>query len=366
MGRIYLYGIIEATRGGTLDILGVDGTAPVHTMALDGLGCVASDYNGEGFGDVPRETLIRSLFAHQMVVEHVMQEGQAVLPAKFGTLLDSVDEALALLAQGHSRFVKALAAIQDRVEVEVAATWRRDRVLQEVATADVVVRAREAMTLNGRPTLEDRVRLGQLVKTLLDQRRDSHRKRMLTLLGPLAVDSTSNALVSDEMVMNEAFLVEQSRQGDFDAAMERLDELFQGEIAFRVIGPLPPYSFSSVEVTRVTPGQVEEAWRTLGLAGAASQAEVRKAYRRLAAREHRGSMLDGGGTGERLAYLRKASELLEGYCRAQGEAERGEGQYGQGSGAAAPPFLIAIKRTARDEVDPARFGATLVVAERGR
>ena len=33
----------------------------------------------------------------------------------------------------------------------------------------------------------------------------------------------------------------------FDAAVQRLDRLFRNEIAFRMVGPLPPYSFSAVD-----------------------------------------------------------------------------------------------------------------------
>lgn len=362
MRRLYLYGIIGTGEALNLVIRGVDGLAPVYAVVREGLGAVVSAYTGEAPRALPRETLVRCLFAHQQVVERVMHD-HTVLPMQFGTVLESAQEVLDLLAQGHREFVAALASIRDRVEIEVAATWSTDQVLQEISREDAVVRAREAVALKGQPTLEDRVGLGQLVKARLDQRRDSYRDQMVRLLSPLAVDVAPNALVSDELVMNVAFLVEQHRQREFDAAVEKLDELFQSKIFFRVIGPLPPYSFSSVAVTRVTPEQVEEAQRALGLAGAPSQAEVRKAYRRLAAQEHRNLRPEVGPVSDRLAGLRRAAELLVDHGRARNEAERG-GRNSQDSSAADRLFLIAIKRTASDEIDPARFGGTITMAER--
>jgi hypothetical protein len=325
-------------------------------MAGDGLGCVVSDYGREDLAALPKEELVRSLLAHQQVVEHVMQ-GHTVLPVRFGTLLDSAAEVPDLLSQGHSQLVSALASIRGKVEIEVAATWDTGRVLREIGKEEEVVRAREALARKGQPTVEERVQLGQMVKAYMDQRRNSYRERMLGLLTPLSVDVMPNVLVSDEMVMNVAFLVERARHHEFDAAVHLLDEVFQNEIAFRVIGPLPPYSFSVVEVTRLTSGQVEEARQALHLGEVLSRTEVGKAYRHLAAEEQRNRRPGNRPVNGQFARLRQASDLLLRYSRAQKEANRAQ----RGVGASSPPkagclFLIDIDRIRHDEVDPARFG----------
>lgn len=274
-----------------------------------------------------------------------------MLPVKFGTILASVREVPALLTQAHWRLATALADIEDKVEIEVAATWNSERVLEDLSQDAEVVRLREAITRDGEPGREERIHLGQLVKARMDQRRDSYRQRMVDMLKPLAVDVASNALVSDELVMNVAFLMDRSREREFDARVHQLDELFQDEIAFRVIGPLPPYSFSTVEVARLTRGQVEEARSTLRLGDVLSEVEIRRAYRRLAAQEQR------AGSSGNLAKLRQASEVLLAYWAARDEA-----QGGQHTGARAGPagdgglFIVAIKRSQSEEIEPSRFG----------
>lgn len=358
MNRTYIYGIVRDARDSLLGIAGIDGVSPVRIVTNGGLGCVVSNYRGPEFGALPRETLVRSLLAHQRVVEHVM-EAHAVLPVKFGTLLANSQEVPALLSQRHGDFVDALAAIQDKIEIEVAATWDLRQVLQEVSRQEEVARVRDALPREPeRQTTEQRIHLGQVVKVCLDRRRDSYRERMVSLLRPLAVDTATNALVSDEMVMNVAFLVERSRQHEFDAAVQLLDNLFQNKIAFRVIGPLPPYSFCTLEIMRLTQEQVEEARQVLRLGDTniISEAEVRKAYRHLAAQDQRDLRQADGEVQARFARLRWASELLLSYCRAQKETREDEGRLALTSPGSNCLFAIAISRPASGDIQPTRFG----------
>lgn len=356
MASIYLYGIIEGMAEVDLGIAGVDGASPVYTVAGDGLGCVVSDYEGPGFGALSRETLLRDLLRHQQVVEHAMQK-RTVLPVKFGTTLDSPEEVKLLLAQAHRDLRKALDVIRDKVEIEVAATWEINRVLQEVGQEEEVARAREAIAAGGSATLEDKVHLGQVVKACLDRRRDACRERMLEFLRPLAVGVASNALAAEEMVMNVAFLVERERQREFDERVQELDSLFDDEVTFRVIGPLPPYSFSTVAVTRLSDAQIEEARQELELPAVFVEAEVRRAYRRLAAREQRKALPGATVTADRLARVRQASEVLLACCGAQAL----QSYEGPSGGNEKSLFVIAVHGTGHQEIDAARFGGAIRV-----
>ena len=365
MGQTHLYGIIEGRDEAVLGVHGVDGASPVRTVVRDGLACVVSEYSGEDLGTLTKEKLLRRLLVHQQVVEHVMGD-HTVLPVKFGTVLDSAREVLGLLSQGHPGFVDALAFIQDKVEIEVAATWDTGRVLEEISKEEEVVRARDAIAGKGRPTVEDQMRMGQLVKVCMDRRRNIYLVRMVGFLEPLAVDVASNALVSDEMVMNVAFLVDRTRQREFDERVLELDELFRNEIAFRVIGPLPPYSFSTVEVTRLTRERIEEARQTLQLSEVTSEAAVRRAYRRLAAEGQRGLGVDDGRADTQpAARLRHASELLLTCCQAREQAQAGGRRRGRAEPDTDCLFAIAVRRSGSDEVESARFGAAAPVAAGG-
>ena len=356
--RTYLYGIAEGASETDLGIPGVDGTNPAYILPGDGLGWVASSYGGEDWGNLPREELVKCLLRHQQVVERVMRE-RTVLPVKFGTTLDSPEELRALLAQADRDLAKVLDSMQDKVEIEVAATWDVARVLEEVGHEDEVVQAREAIIRKGEPTAEDRMKLGQMVKACLDRRRDAYRERMLDVLRPLVAGVAPNALISDEMVMNVAFLVERARESEFDERVRELDSLFDNQITFRVIGPLPPYSFSTVEITRLTLEQVEEARQELELPERFAEADIRRAYRRLAAAEQRKALSGTEAPPDRLAKLRRASEVLQACWR--GRASAGDRGDVCRSGATDCLFAVSVRGTGYQDVEAARFGGAVRV-----
>ncbi len=317
----YVYGIIKGSDDTFLNATGLGSSNPVHTIAYQGLGCLVANYSGEEFSSMPKEEIVRCLLTHQVVIEQVMKD-HAVLPVKFGTILTTSDEVHNLLAQGHSQLVEALDWVKDKVQLEVAATWDVRQVLREISNEEEILREKKAIVSRPvRQSMKGLIHLGQTVKASIDRRRDSYRERMLNLLMPLAIDVQPNALISDEMVMNIAFLLDKSRQEEFDSRVKQLDNLFGNQINFRIIGPLPAYSFATIEVTRVSPEMIKEARQLLHLDQTFSEPEVRKAYRHLAAQSHPDYSPPGDELARtRFTKLRQASELLIAYCHGQGES----------------------------------------------
>ena len=317
----YIYGIIDNGNEIGFNISGLNGSSPVYTIVHQGLSCVLSDYSGREFSSMSKEEVVRCLLAHQVVVEHAAR-GHTVLPVKFGTVLATSDEVGSLLSQGHSQFVEALAWIRDKVEIEVTATWDKQQIFQEISTEPEIIRASKAIA--GKPeqqTLQEQIQLGRIVKASMDKHRSSYREQMIDFLTPVAIDIQPNPMVSDEMVMNVAFLVEETNQEEFDSCVKQLNDLFDNQINFRIIGPLPPYSFATVEVTRPNLEKIEAARQLLHLGKTFSELEVRKAYRHLAAENHPDHRAGDELAKAQFVKLHQASEMLIAYCRGQGESD---------------------------------------------
>lgn len=322
MARKYMYGIIPTMDSPTF---GPSGFPPipeqVYTVVYRGLGCVVSNYLGEDFTSLSKENQVRCLMVHQAVIERVMKD-YPVLPVKFGTLVESDGEVQRLIEQGHRKFTQALIWLDGRVEMEVAATWDLNRVLADIGQEDEIVRLKKAMANRPRgEVLEQQIRAGKIVKESLDRRRIKYQERMLQSLQAMALDVRPNALVADEMVMNVAFLIQRDQEGEFDKRVRELDQAFYDQMNFRVIGPLPPYSFATVEVARPGAEKIEEARRVLALGPEVAEAEVKEAYRHLAAQTHPDAHPDGVQRSERFTRAREAFALLTAYCRGQNEAD---------------------------------------------
>ena len=359
MNGVYLYAVIDSSVDNELDSPGLDGKGLVSVIAGRGLGCLVSHYEGEPFEAQSKEVILRNLLTHQRVVERAMK-GHTVLPVKFGTLLSDPREVEAFLSSHCPLLTQALESIRDKVEVEVAATWDTGRVLQELSTEKEIANAREAMARR-EPTVADRIRLGQMVKGHMDRRRKAYQERMIGLLSPVAVDVAFNALVSDAMVMNVAFLLEKSSYSLFEDKVSALDRAFRNDIDFRVIGPLPLYSFSTLAVEKLRRQEIRHAMDLLGLQRIESEAEVRRAYRWLAAEKQHGP-----NTAVHIGVppddLKRASDILLRCLRARDAYhEEPASRRALNIDAVEDMLMVATTTRSQEDIEPARFGAALEV-----
>ena len=346
----YIYGVIATSQGKTLGQSHLSSSPEeVYTVVHRNLAGVVSDYTGADFASLSKEDKLRCLMAHQGVIEGVMKE-YTVLPVKFGTLAKDEDEIRRILEQGYEKLGRTLDRIDGLVEIEVAATWDLKKVLEEIGDEEEIAQLKHSMAgKSATEMLETQINAGKLVKESLDRRRESYRAQTLQALAETALDMQPNALVVDEMVMNVAFLVQKEKQGDFDRRVERVDEAFNDRINFRVIGPLPPYSFSTVEIKHPGPGEIEEARQLLGIGTDVSDKELKEAYRRLAAKSHPDVRPDDGADNRHFARVREAFVLLRDYCQGQdGSAEKKmkSRRYSLATEDVSRAFLVEVKRPA--------------------
>jgi len=146
-----------------------------------------------------------------------------------------------------------------------------------------------------------------------------------------------------------AFLIQREKQDDFDRQVRQVDEAFNDQINFRVIGPLPPYSFSTGEIRRPDPGEIEKARQLLGLGTDVSDKELKEAYRHLAAKSHPDAHPDDDTRDEHFVKVREAFVLLRDYCQGQSESveENMNGRrYSLMPEDVSQAFLVEIKRPA--------------------
>ncbi|MCL4546067.1 MAG: GvpL/GvpF family gas vesicle protein [Chloroflexi bacterium] len=313
---VYLYAILAGECRRELGRLGLPAAGRVFTRPAHGFSAVVSEYQGPDITGLAAEHLLRYLRIHQSVIERAMTE-QPVLPVKFGTVLTSQREIQGALARWHIRLASALEQLAGAVEIEVAATWDLKTVFAELARAPEI--AALAATIAGQAAEEataTRVKVGRLVKETLDARRESVCRAALSELGSSCRAAQPNPLTSDELVMNVGFLVEPLHLNEFYAGIDRLDASFAGRLTFRCIGPLPPYSFATVEFVRSSTQEIEAARRMLELAERASEAEVDANYRRLAARWHPDHNLGDATAAGRFAALASSRRHLLAYLRA--------------------------------------------------
>ena len=283
----HLYGIIPTDHKIAFgpDFTGVRGEE-LHAISHNGISALVSDSGYDDYGELYKPTLVQMLAEHQRVTEKVLSEVSGLLPFKFGTLLQPA-EIRAVLTRSHTELAAALEELTDKVEVEVVATWQAERIFAEIAQDPTIVQLRAAAAGKVGPELQQiQMIVGQLVKAGLDARRERYQKQLLENLGNAATDLEINPIFNEQVVANVAFLLPKAQQAAFDQQIEVLDLQLDGQLNFKVVGPLPAYSFSTVEVVKVSPEDVAWARELLEIGATATADEIRNAYRGQARQHH--------------------------------------------------------------------------------
>ncbi len=270
-----------------------------------------------------KEEVIPHLFTHQAVIERILAE-HTVVPVKFGSTVRDAEEVRTILEEGYPQFKAALEAMGGKIELDVVALWRDlDSLLREIGEEDEIRGAKAAIATRpacavaaGRPpeeTREERVRIGKMVKASLDRRREKAAAEIVEALAGLALDMCPHAVADDWMILNTAVLVEKSREGEVGQALHALDSRYSGRLDFQCVGPLPPYSFSTVEIRRFETEEVERARRLLGLGDQAGALEAKTAYRQLARQCHPDKAPLHHGRDPRFEQVTRAYRMLADY-----------------------------------------------------
>ena len=243
----YMYCIIRSSEPRQFTTLGIGERGDiVHTVHFMSLAAVVSDSPV-----VEYESSRRNMMAHTLVLEEVMREF-TILPVRFGTVAPSAEAIQEkVLKRRFGEFHGLLQEMEGRVELGLKAFWYEEGIFQEVVEENPSIR-RLRDSLMGRPAEEtyyDRIRLGEMVENAMWKKRDGDAEKILIPLRPLVYKTRANKVVTDRMVLNAAFLVDEARQAEFDAAVKRLDEEMGKRLIFKYVGPVPPYNFVNIVVT---------------------------------------------------------------------------------------------------------------------
>jgi Gas vesicle synthesis protein GvpL/GvpF/DnaJ domain len=285
---IYIYGIIKSRAPQNFGKIGIGNeTTLVSTIVCNDLAAVVSKSPFMVYDSLAKEKIVKDLVTHQFVLEKVMA-CFTVIPVKFGTMVESEDEAVKFLAKGYSLLCDELRKAEEKMELDVVACWELPKVLPMIYRHNdqIQTKQNEIAGRGSKVLIEDKVALGQLVEQALKTRKAEYKELVLQALQGVIVDVCSHDLADEEMIFNGAFLLEKKMEEAFNQAINTLDQKLENTVNFRVVGPLPPYSFSTIVFEQIDQSRVEEAKEILKLQGSLTEKAVRDAYHLLAQRYH--------------------------------------------------------------------------------
>lgn len=201
--KLYVYGVVEAETL-SIPVDGVNGASEAYTVEHRAHAALVSDVE-----TMDPERTDGNVEAHDDVLRTAMNhgEGRTVVPMRFGMVFESERALKHVLRSGRRAFSKALREVDGKVELGVKV------VAPEEGTEE----------------------------------RDEIRGAVEGELDPLSVRVSEEDEFSDRLVLNRSYLVERSRRGAFDEAIDRLRDATPG-VTLRYTGPWAPYSFVDIEI----------------------------------------------------------------------------------------------------------------------
>ena len=82
----------------------------------------------------------------------------------------------------------------------------------------------------------------------MEKERDIYKEVILNTLSPLSQDTKVNTPYGELMIISTAFLVENSKEAEFDQNVQALADKYGDKIKFKYTGTLPPFNFVNLVI----------------------------------------------------------------------------------------------------------------------
>ncbi|MDP2831232.1 MAG: GvpL/GvpF family gas vesicle protein [Candidatus Omnitrophota bacterium] len=245
----YMYCIIASSEAHSFGPLGIGGRGDeLHTILYDGIAAVVSDSPVISYS-VSRENML----TYEKAIEEIMKK-YTVLPVRFNTIAEDEDKVKKILEIEHDRCVDLLKNMEGKKELGLKAIFKEEIIYKEIVEKyEDIRKLKEA--LSSEPPAKTyylRVEVGRKVEAALQKEKNIYKEEILNTLSSLAQDTKVNNTYGELMIISAAFLVEDSREAEFDQNVQAFGIKYADKIKFKYTGTLPPFNFVNLVIDTST------------------------------------------------------------------------------------------------------------------
>jgi len=339
---MYIYGILNSDKELFFGPHGVTACEEVYTVSYRDISAVVSDsemvdtstslsidperakrVEQVDYMHMRKDALAMLLVRHQKAIEKIMSLGHTIIPMRLGTFAKDEAEIKHILACGHTVIKDIFGKISNVIETDITATWGDfNSILKEIGKDEEIKKIKERLLINPKAvTVDDQMKIGLMVKKVLESKREGYAKEIQDTLKSVSQDFKAHELMDDKMVANMAFLINKARHKDFEVKVDGLNTEFNEKLNFRCVGPLPPYSFYTLEIKTLKNEEIDWAKKRLGILNdITSKNELKKAYQRQALSTHPDRNPNMPYAEKEFDEVNKAYKILADYCAANEQA----------------------------------------------
>lgn len=305
----YIYGVINSNAKKSCEVR----KGGVNFIPYQDIAAAVNDSKIINYTHMSRNELAMALVEHQKVIEQIMGQGYSIIPMRLGTLAMNEIEVKDILSKGYGLIKEIIPKISGKIELDVVCRWSDFTLaLKEAGEAREIKEYKERLLNNPKGiSVDDQMKIGFMLKGALDQMQENYGGKIRDNLKTLCIDYREYELTDDKMVLNLAFLIDKLKQKEFYAKVENLNTGFMDKLNFRCVGPLPAYSFYSLEIKRIQFNDINWARKKLGiLEDCVGRDEIKKAYQRKAFSSHPDKNPDKPGIEKEFDEIKKSYDIL--------------------------------------------------------
>ena len=320
----YIYGIVpnhyEAEQFRKLSDIGV------FNIPFQKISAIVSKNEIIDYKQLGTEALAKLLVDHQTTIERIMNMGfSTIIPLRLGTFAQNKTDVLKILEKGSDLIIDTLQKVSNLVEFDIVTTWADfGKIITQVATSPTVLELKEKLENSGNAiTQSDQMAMGLLVKSLVDEKNARAAGVITAAFNAFCTSIKQHQVLNDQMVTNTALLLNHLQAGLLEKTLDQLDESLNGELNFKMVGPLPCYSFFTIELKELYFDDIEAAKKELGLADTTSEKQIKQAYLDNAKQFHPDTNSSDDGS-QKFNRINKAYQVMLDYMQCVKPASREE------------------------------------------
>ena len=279
----YIYGIINSNTRESVGSYGISACKEAHFIPYQDIAAVVTDAEMLDYTRMFKDALARALVEHQKIIERIMDIGYSIIPMRLGTFAIDETEVKDILNKGYSLIKEIIPKISDKIEIDVVATWNDfTGTIKEAGLIKEIKEFKEQLLRQPKGiTVDDQMKIGLMLKKALDEKSKNYTLKIQNILKTVSIDVKTHELMDDKMVANFAFLIDKAKLKEFYAQVEDLNTEFKELLNFRCVGPLPAYSFFTLEIKKMQFNDVAWARKKLGIINdPVAKDEIKKAFHR--------------------------------------------------------------------------------------
>lgn len=283
---IYIYGFVpsdcfEKIRATVLK-------SGIYSIEYGDVSAVVADTRDEKIEYMDREALAHLLVDHQQKIEGIMSGGcSKIIPMQLGTIVSSGNDVIKILKNGHTVIKETFEIIDNVEEFDLVAVWNNfPDLIGKVSDTPQVKLLKEEIARKNSYDQADSINIGKLIKQKIDEKNNKVNLDVASSLQPFCLDTKKHETMNDEMPVNSAFLLRKENIDSFMETIDNLDSKYADQLNFKIVGPLPCYSFYTLECKVLNKEDIEKAKKVLGIDSYKSELDLKRAYRLKAGLTH--------------------------------------------------------------------------------